>query len=246
MDLHPPPHPRLTRRRALAVLLAAPAAGLLASGAPAAAVTPTSAAAAAPTSVLRPGSRGAAVLALQRRLTALGYWLGTPDGRFELLTTQAVYALQGAAGLTRDGVVGPRTRTALASGVRPRPRSTGSALEIDLSRGLAVFVRRGKVVRTLHTSTGTFQRYSYRGVTGLADTPRGRWTASWRVNGVSDGELGRLYRPIYFHPDGIAVHGYPSVPPYPASHGCARVTDAAIDLIWRENLLPRGSRVLVF
>ncbi len=233
MDLIAPDR-HVTRRGVLAAFLAVPAAVVGASGA------------AAATPLLRPGARGAAVLTLQRRLTALGYWLGTPDGRFDLLTTQAVYALQGAAGLARDGVVGPQTSAALARGARPTARSTGSALELDLGRGLAVLVRRGTVARVLHTSTGTFLAYTYQGRKGLADTPRGRWTASWRVDGVRDGELGPMYRPIYFHPDGIALHGYPSVPPYPASHGCARVTDAAIDMVWRENLLPRGLRVLVF
>lgn len=231
------PSRHLTRRGALAALLAVPAGVAGASGA---------AAATARTRLLRPGSRGADVLALQRRLVPLGYWLGTPDGRFDLLTTQAVYALQGAAGLARDGVVGPDTAAALARRVRPRPRSTGYAVEIDLDRGIVVLVRDGKPARVLHTSTGTFAPYTYEGRSYLADTPRGRWAASWRVDGVREGNLGRLYRPIYFHPDGIAVHGYTSVPPYPASHGCARVSNAAIDAVWREDLMPRGMRVLVF
>jgi hypothetical protein len=34
--------------------------------------------------------------------------------------------------------------------------------------------------------------------------------------------LGALYNPFYFN-KGIAVHGYQSVPPTPASHGCARI-----------------------
>jgi lipoprotein-anchoring transpeptidase ErfK/SrfK len=56
--------------------------------------------------------------------------------------------------------------------------------------------------------------------------------------------LGRLYRPVYFY-GGYAVHGSGSIPAYPASHGCARVSNPAIDMIWRENLMPDGLRVLV-
>ncbi|HEX5535405.1 MAG TPA: L,D-transpeptidase family protein [Actinomycetales bacterium] len=192
------------------------------------------------------GDSGPAVLALQKRLSELGYWLGQPDGEFGLHTTQAVYALQGAAGLQRDGRVGPRTRAALDKGVRPKPRSGGTATEIDLDRGLLIFVHGGRVARVLHTSTGTFQHYVHDGRTMLADTPRGSWSVNWAQNGWREGDLGRLYRPRYFHPDGVAVHGYTSVPAYPASHGCARVSLAAMDMIWSQNLMPIGSKVLVY
>jgi len=66
------------------------------------------------------------VLALQQRLKALGYWLGTPDGSFGSLTQQAVWALQKSAGLQRDGVVGPKTMKALEAGTRPRATLNGN------------------------------------------------------------------------------------------------------------------------
>lgn len=187
------------------------------------------------------------MLALQQRLTELGYWLGTPDGDFGLLTTQAVLALQGAAAIDRDGRVGPRTRAELDAGTRPQPRSDkGRVTEIALDRGLIMFVDDGRVERVLHTSTGTFDHYTHEGRTMLADTPRGHWTVTWAQNGWRDGELGELYRPRYFHPDGIAVHGYTGVPAYPASHGCARVTLPAMDMIWAQDLMPKGSAVWVY
>ncbi|HWC38177.1 MAG TPA: peptidoglycan-binding domain-containing protein, partial [Acidimicrobiales bacterium] len=70
------------------------------------------------------GDHGPAVLALQQRLTSLGYWLGTPDSSFSPTTEQAVYAFQKAAGIGRDGSVGPQTSAALAQGVVPHARST--------------------------------------------------------------------------------------------------------------------------
>ncbi len=46
--------------------------------------------------------------------------------------------------------------------------------------------------------------------------------------------LGELYNPYYFL-GGYAIHGSPSVPNYPASHGCIRVTNWDMDLL-REHL----------
>ena len=115
---------------------------------------------------IKPGASGAAVLALQQRLTALGYWLGTPDGKFGDSTEQAVWALQKAAGISRSGVVGPATQTALAEGVIPQPRSTsGYVIEVDLENDLVMLVTNGKIDFTLNTSTGGGYRYTQDGVT---------------------------------------------------------------------------------
>jgi peptidoglycan hydrolase-like protein with peptidoglycan-binding domain len=194
--------------------------------------------------MLRPGAEGPEVQALQERLSELGYWLGTPDGKFGALTTQAVYAVQGAAGLGRDGVVGPATRKALDRGAMPRVASKGDAVEIDISAGTISFVRGGVPWRVLHTSTGNGAQYKSGDSMAIARTPRGTFSVQRRIDGVRVAPLGRLYRPIYFY-RGYAVHGSGSIPAYPASHGCARVSNAAIDMIWRENLMPDGLRVLV-
>ena len=58
---------------------------------------------------LRVGSHGSQVLALQQKLTSLGYWLGGDDGAFGDLTRQGVVAIQKVAGLSRDGICGPLT-----------------------------------------------------------------------------------------------------------------------------------------
>jgi peptidoglycan hydrolase-like protein with peptidoglycan-binding domain len=194
--------------------------------------------------LLRPGDEGPRVLTLQRRLVELGYWLGTPDGNFGFLTTQAVYALQGAAGLGRDGVVGPATLRALSAGAVPRVHSSGNAVEIDISAGTIAFVSGGRPWRVLHTSTGNERPYASGEQQAIAHTPRGVFSVQRRIDGVRVAPLGRLYRPVYFY-GGYAVHGSGSIPAYPASHGCARVSNAAIDMIWRENLMPNGLRVLV-
>jgi hypothetical protein len=184
---------------------------------------------------------------VQRRLDALGYWLGPVDGKFGTLTRQAVYALQKAAGISRDGVVGPRTREALDEGVRPDARSdSGRVVEIDLDHQLLLLVDEGRVEHVLNTSTGTFEHYTYGDRRYLADTPRGRWEIYRQVDGWRESHLGRLYMPKYFHRDGIAVHGYTFVPPYPASHGCVRVSLAAMEWVWRSDRMPIGTRVWVY
>jgi lipoprotein-anchoring transpeptidase ErfK/SrfK len=198
-------------------------------------------------SALRPGATGPAVLALQQRLRDLGYWLGTPDGTYGGLTVQAVMAFQKVEGLQRDGIVGPGTADALDHARRPSPASAGGDLiEIDKARQVLFVVRDGAVRWVLNVSTGTEEPYWVDGRTELADTPAGHWQVAWAVDGVDVGELGGLYRPRYFQRDGIAVHGYSDVPAYPASHGCVRVSNAAIDWIWAENLMPLGSPVWVY
>lgn len=195
---------------------------------------------------LRPGDSGPAVLALQQRLSSLGYWLGTPDSTYGGLTVQAVMALQGSAGLGRDGIAGPRTRAALEQGVRP-PLHGGPAnrVEIDIARQVLIVVRGGGIKYVLHTSTGSGQEYeSSSGAMAIATTPPGSYSVFRYVDGWDEAKLGTLYRPRYFN-GGIAVHGLGSVPGYPASHGCARVTNAAMDLIWAQNLMPIGSAVVV-
>jgi len=197
---------------------------------------------------LKVGSKGAAVLALQQRLTELGYWNGKADGNFGGTTQQAVYALQKAAGIGRDGSVGPKTQKALDQGVRPTARSKASSgylVEIDLSKQLLMFVQDGRVIATLNTSTGSNQHYVYKGDTFLADTPTGHFKVGRQIDGVRHGPLGDLYRPKYFN-GGIAVHGSPSIPPYPASHGCSRVSNAAINWIWSTNKLPLKTPVWVY
>jgi hypothetical protein len=80
----------------------------------------------------------------------------------------------------------------------------------------------------------------------MADTPPGSYKVYYQVDGWQEGVLGPMYRPKYFHHDGIALHGYNAIPPYPASHACARVSFDAMDFIWTDDLLPMGSTVLVY
>jgi len=195
---------------------------------------------------LKVGAKGAKVTALQQRLTELGYWNGKADGNFGSLTQQAIFAVQKAAGLGRDGVVGPKTQRALDQGVRPKAKSTkGHIVEINLKRQLLMLVDNGKVTTVFNTATGSNQHYVFEGNTYLAVTPRGHFTVSRQIDGQRDGPLGPLWRPKYFN-GGIAVHGAPNIPPYPASHGCARLSNSAINWIWSNNKIPLKTKVWVY
>ena len=191
------------------------------------------------------GDSGAAVVDLQNRLTQLGYWLGAADGQYGVLTSQAVMALQKVHGLVRTGAVDAATRAALANPTPYVPRASGDHVEVDKTRQVLVIVRGGRPVYTFNTSTGTEKPYEYAGVTYLAHTPSGTFTFSREIDGVRESRLGTLYRPKYFTSDGVAVHGSASVPAYPASHGCVRLTNAATDFVWGANLIPLGSKVIV-
>lgn len=198
--------------------------------------------------VLGRDDEGRAVAELQQRLQDLRFWVGPVDGVFGWLTEQAVYAFQKANDITVDGLVGPETRTALADPVVASPRSSeGRVTEIDKASQLIYAVLDGRLEWVFHTSTGTELPYEHpNGYTALADTPPGSHTVFWQTERWEEGVLGPLYSPKYFHEDGIAVHGYDDIPTSPATHGCARVTFAAMDYIWEHGLMPMDSTVLVY
>jgi N-acetylmuramoyl-L-alanine amidase len=225
-----PGHRPVSRRTAV-TLLAAVAGGLAGGAAAAGAPAPqlsakgtavaSTAAAAMPT--LRQGSRGTAVVTLQRRLAALRYDVGAIDGIFGSSTHHGVVAFQKVNGLARDGIVGPITWAALNRPVVPRPRywHSGYGVEANLTKQVLYLTRQGAVVRILDASSGT----------ASTPTPRGNFSVLRRIDGWRQSSLGLLWRPNYFY-RGYAVHGSTSVPPYPASHGCIRVTVPAMNRLW--------------
>jgi Putative peptidoglycan binding domain/CHAP domain len=77
--------------------------------------------------VTSPLLAGPDVLALQRRLVALGLDPGSLDAKYGPATERAVRVFQGSVAVVSDGIVGPRTRAALAA-ARPQPAEMGSAI----------------------------------------------------------------------------------------------------------------------
>lgn len=195
---------------------------------------------------LRPGYTGNWVLAAQRLMWGSGYWLGNLDGHYGPLMQQAVWAVQKNRNLGRDGMIGPNTWDAIAMKYRAWPRYSGNHIEIDKARQLLIVARGGRGVITLNTSTGSGRSFQYRGRPAIARTPSGSFRV-YRKNtsGWEYGELGGLYKPFYFV-GGIAVHGSPTIPPYPDSHGCCRVSTAAQDYLISGGGLQMSERVYVY
>lgn len=85
-----------------------------------------------------------------------------------------------------------------------------------------VLVVRGGATMVLNTSTANGEKYVFQGNDYTARTPTGDF-AVWYTHGTGwqDGELGEMWRPMYY--DGnYAIHGSSVIPPWPASHACAR------------------------
>jgi len=209
---------------------------LVASVPAAGAVTTSTAVVTAPASrpTLRLGAHGSAVVTLQQRLAALHYFdVRTADGVFGPNTYHAVIAFQKVQGLARDGVVGPVTWAKLAKPYVPGPRYrlATASLEVNLARQVLYYVRNGAIQRIVDVSTGSGAWYYSQGRWARAITPTGRFHLYWRYNGWQAGPLGSMYRPNYFYA-GYAVHGMTSVPAFPASHGCVRMTVPTMDRMW--------------
>jgi peptidoglycan hydrolase-like protein with peptidoglycan-binding domain len=194
---------------------------------------------------LRSGSEGQAVKQLQRRLAELGYQVHESDGRFGPETHHAVVAFQKVNRLDRDGVVGPITRKALERPRVPKPRSgrAGFHVEADLTPQVVYLVADGRIREILDASSASGQTYTVRGDVRVSVTPLGDFQIQRKINAWRRSELGLLYRPAYFT-GGYALHGAPSVPPFPASHGCIRITTAAMDRLF--DRLPVGTSMLVY
>jgi lipoprotein-anchoring transpeptidase ErfK/SrfK len=199
------------------------------------------------------GSSRTAVATLQTRLLQLGFWNSGADGSYGLSTTQAVMAFQKWKGLPATTVVDTTTAIAMNTEMcRPAAGRTGDLLEVDKRRQIAFVVRGGAVQYVFNVSTGDGKSYDEedqknagRRVIGIALTPSGTFR-TYREHDTPryEGDLGTLYRPK-FVVGGIAVHGAPRVPNYPASHGCVRVANPVMDLIWSQNLLPLRSTVWI-
>ena len=197
---------------------------------------------------------GEETVRLQERLVELGFWVQSVDGDFGLTTRQAVMAAQKYFGLPATSSVDDDTAFALSSATaRPQARADqGTLVEIDKSKQLAFFVIDGVTEWVLNVSTGSEIPYSEPNQNdpetieeGDSITDPGLFKVDReRAEGWWDGDLGSIYRPKYFN-GGIAVHGSQSIPNYPASHGCVRVSTPAMDWIWDEELMPMGSPVWV-
>ena len=191
------------------------------------------------------GAQGEEVRALEQRLADLHFDAGKVDGVFDAATGHAVMAFQKTHGLERNSRATPEVLAKVNAVGDPEPLlPTGGAnrVEVDLKRQVLFLYKDGSLLRILSISTGNNKRYCVDGQCATAVTPGGSFKVNRRIKGLRVSRLGKLYNPLYFN-GGIAIHGAPSVPAYPASHGCVRIpmhTSA-----WFYDTVPNGTPVYV-
>ena len=183
-----------------------------------------------------PVKPSALVLAIQRRLVELRYLrAGEVDGIAGERTRHAILAFQGWERVPRDGRPTPRLRQLLDKATQPRPRaSAGRRIEVSLERQVAIIVDAGRVVRTIHVSTGAPASPTPRGTYQVFRKELRSWSVPFRV---------WLPYASYFT-GGIAFHESPDVPAYAASHGCVRVASHDAPFVYA--FARTGTRVVVF
>ena len=153
-------------------------------------------------------------------------------------TTQcrdAVVAFQKAYRLPRTYVVSYDDWRKLDGAVPMKPRfaSPSTHLEVDKTRQILMVVKDGAVHGLIPVSTGA-----------TGNTPEGSFRIQ-RKTPATTSLYGPdvLYRTMGFVGN-FAIHGYPSVPPYPASHGCIREPVWVADWVYDQSFV--GERLYIY
>jgi lipoprotein-anchoring transpeptidase ErfK/SrfK len=181
----------------------------------------------------------------EARLAEMGYRTGRVDGIVDASTRSALIVFQKWERRKVTGRVSRDDYDALMNAEAPRPKDSGyKHVEVDLDRQVLLLVDDdGAIEKMLPVSTGSNKQYKEKGGSGLAYTPRGRFRIINKIAGWRKSPLGLLYYPSYFS-GGVAIHGNPSVPSTPESHGCIRIPMSAAVEVYKQ--LPMGTIVLVY
>ena len=169
----------------------------------------------------------------QAKLAEMGYGKG------------GLVAFQKYEGRAPNGRINRAEFDAIMNASAPQAKDSGyKHVEVDLDRQVLLLTDDdGAVKKVLPVSTGSNKHYNEKGMSGLAYTPRGRFRIYAKVSGWRKSPLGLLYYPNYFS-DGLAIHGNPSVPHLPQSHGCIRIPmSAAVEMSRELNI---GTIVLIY
>lgn len=200
----------------------------------------------AQTTAPAPATPSATVAAIVR-LQALGYWCDTTYSAKTAANRQAIYAFQKIERLRRTGLLDSVTMARLRiAQIPPCADSIGVRhYEVNLNQQVLLMVDSlNTVTRILPVSTGNGKWFTTDLNGGrYALTPRGSFKVYYKVAGWRKSELGQLYYPLYVR-GGVAIHGAPSVPPAPASHGCIRIPLFAAAQLFQWT--PIGTPVLVY
>lgn len=195
--------------------------------------SPTTTAPPVVTTTLDVGSSGPAVKAVEQRLDALHYFVGTVDDKYDDDTAQAVTAFQKVNNLDRSGKVDPSVWNAMTTATDPQPiiqNGEPTRVDVDLNRQVLFLYEGGKLSKIIAVSSGK----------SSTPTPTGDYAIYSKSTGWETSPLGQLYNSQYFV-GGYAIHGAKSVPAQAASHGCVRIPMTAAD--WLPDHLPIGTPV---
>jgi len=215
------------------------------------------------------GVAGDDVVAVQERLTELGFDPGPADGYYGDLTIRSVWAFESLVMETPStqltGQVTPAMWDRMQDPIKVAPRRPTGGLanhtEIYLPEQVLVVFHADQPRLVTHISSGDGKEWcdtvtldtDERGnvleepiekqVCGISKTPGGVFKYERQVEGIRNGALGSMWNPVYFN-YGIAVHGAQNVPDYPASHGCIRIPMHISEYF--QSIIKRGERVLVW
>ncbi len=171
------------------------------------------------------GARGTAVLLLQRGLYELGFAVPV-TGYYDAATSRAVLAFRKTNGQARNGYASATVFSMVLKGqgaFKPRFEGPAKHVEFDWSRLVLALIQNGRAKRVYHSSSGK------------PSTPTVFGTFKFYRKEPGTNSHGMVQSNYFI--GGYAIHGYVSVPAFPASHGCLRVPipnarqiDAQIDI----------------
>jgi len=181
---------------------------------------------------LHQGECGKVVVGFKKAMRKMGY-IANSGSCFGAKTARGVLAYRKVNGMARSYRAGAGLVKSAFSGegeyhvVHP---AAGEHLEAPLSKQVLVFARDGKPFAVYPVSSGK----------SSTPTVTGHFTFIRQEPGYN---AEGMYYSFYFY-GGYAVHGYESVPDYPASHGCIRTFIADQPEIY--NRIHFGESIFVF
>jgi lipoprotein-anchoring transpeptidase ErfK/SrfK len=157
------------------------------------------------------GSSGPAVRFLQSKLAAMHY-VTSRSGSYDAATARSVMAFRKMTGMSRTYVATTDVFKAIMAGKgkwKVRHPGDGRHVEALINKQVLALINGNKVERIYHTSSGA----------PATPTVRGKFRVYLKTPGTN--AKGMVDSSYFIR--GYAIHGYASVPPYNASHGCLRV-----------------------
>ena len=178
------------------------------------------------------GARGTKVLLLQRGLLSLGFAVPV-TGSYDGGTSRAVLAFRKTNRMARNGFAGPRVYSLVfqrRGRFKLRFPGAGRHVEFDWSRQVLALAKNGRAWRVYHASSGK------------PSTPTVFGTYRFYRKSPGTNSEGMVNSNYFVR--GYAIHGYHSVPPFAASHGCIRIPIPNSRQVY--DWIPLGMRIFVY